>query len=301
MNAIETYPLRQTVTVTAAALLAVICVSLTPAPSSAQQGAGVLDTENLPVYLRDRGTGVPSSMFGTFIRKGELLFYPYGEYYRDRSADYSPEEFGFVDDTEYEGNYIAWEGLIFLGYGISDRLALEVEAAVIKARLDTSPNDLSGIARTLEESGLGDVETQLRYRWSPESERSPEIFSFLETVYPFQKDKDLIGTQDLELVFGSGIIKGFSWGTLVARAAVETADGEFDLGELAIEYIKRLSSRFRLYAATEGDLDTIELITELQWHVAPNIFLKLNNAFGATGATTEWAPEVGIMFSFPRR
>jgi len=47
--------------------------------------------------------------------------------------------------------------------------------------------------------------------------------------------------------------------------------------------------------------DEIELITEAQWHVSDRVFLKLNNAFGITPKATDWAPEIGIMFSFPMR
>lgn len=34
-------------------------------------------SEELPRYLRDRGTGVATSMFGTFIEPGQFLFYPF--------------------------------------------------------------------------------------------------------------------------------------------------------------------------------------------------------------------------------
>jgi hypothetical protein len=33
-----------------------------------------------PTYLEDRGTGIPTSMFGTYVRRGELLVYPFFEY-----------------------------------------------------------------------------------------------------------------------------------------------------------------------------------------------------------------------------
>jgi hypothetical protein len=45
----------------------------------------------------------------------------------------------------------------------------------------------------------------------------------------------------------------------------------------------------------------VEVIGEAQVFLTPNIFLKLNDAFGATSKATDWAPEVGLMFSFPTR
>ncbi|MGD2217297.1 MAG: hypothetical protein PVJ64_11085 [Gemmatimonadales bacterium] len=52
---------------------------LSPAASIAQ--------EELPIYLRDRGAGVASSMFGTYIERGELLICPLYEYYHDSNLD----------------------------------------------------------------------------------------------------------------------------------------------------------------------------------------------------------------------
>ena len=33
--------------------------------------------EELPSYLKDRVQEIPTSMFGTYINRGELLFYPF--------------------------------------------------------------------------------------------------------------------------------------------------------------------------------------------------------------------------------
>lgn len=248
---------------------------------------------------RDRGPGLPTSMFGTYIERGQWLLYPFLEYYRDADMEYSPDEFGFGLDADFRGQYRATEGLVFLGYGLTDRLAVEMEAAVIRARLRKAPADPSAMPAVLEESGLGDVEGQLRFRWNRETERAPEVFSYLETVFPLQKNELLIGTQDWEFKFGSGVVRGFSWGTATVRAAVEydAADANLALGEVAVEYLRRLNSTFRVYAGVEGTQDEIEGIAELQWFLRPNLFLKINNAFGLTSKATDWAPEFGLVFS----
>lgn len=250
--------------------------------------------------LRDRGPGIATSMFGTYVRPGELLLYPFFEYYRDADAEYSPDEMGFGIDADFRGKYRASEGLIFLGYGLSDRLAVEMEAAVITARLEKSPDDPSAMPTRVEESGLGDVEGQLRWRWNRETDRRPELFSYFETVFPLQKNRRLIGTRDWELKLGTGMVRGFAWGTATIRAAVEydAEDGSAALGEYAVEYLKRLSPRVRVLGAIEGDQDEVELISEAQWFLRPNVFIKLNNAFGLTSKAADWAPEIGIMFAF---
>ncbi len=248
----------------------------------------------------DRGSGVPSSMFGIYIEPGELRVYPYFEYYLDNNAEYSPLELGFGLDQDFRGRYRASEGLIFIGYGISSRFALEFEAAVITATQHKASDDPTNMPARLKESGLGDVEGQLRWRWNRETDSRPEIFSYFETVFPLQKDKLLIGTQDWEFKLGTGIIRGFTWGTTTLRLAAgyDNAAQKGELGEYAVEYLKRISQALRLFASVEGAQDEVELITEAQWFLRPTLLLKLNNAFGLTSKATDWAPEVGLMFAF---
>jgi hypothetical protein len=73
----------------------------------------------LPTYLKDRGTGVATSMFGTYIRKGEFIIYPFFEYYSDDDLEYNPDEFGGEGLEDYRGRYRAKEGLLFFGYGLT--------------------------------------------------------------------------------------------------------------------------------------------------------------------------------------
>jgi hypothetical protein len=253
--------------------------------------------------LRDRGEGVSTSMFGTYVRRGELLVYPFFEYYRDHDFEYTPSELGGAGDVDYRGRYRASEGLIWIGYGLTEDLAFEVEAAVISASLDRAPDDPSTLPSRLEESGLGDIEGQVRWRWRRETDRRPEFFSYAELVVPHHADKPLIGTSGWEVKVGTGLTRGFGWGTLTARAAIEfdeSSTSRFDTGEYAIEYLRRLSPRWRIYAGVEGAQDELSLIGEVQWHVTSRAFIRVNNGFGLTSKATDWAPEVGVVLSFGR-
>jgi hypothetical protein len=298
------------VTVMAVAIL-FVCIGLAAENCSAygadlsklSERSEYLESQDLPAYLKDRGTGVPTSMFGTYVRPGELLIYPFFEYYYDNNMEYEPAELGFSLEQDFRGLYRASEGLIFLGYGLTDRLAFELEAAVIKASLEKSSSDPSAMPASITESGLGDVQTQIDWSWLKETETRPEIFSYAEVVYPHNKDKVLIGTSDWEVKVGTGLLRGFSWGTMTARAALEyaAADGTTELGEMAIEYLKRVSRSLRVYLGVEGAQDEVELIAEAQWHLSPFMFVKFNSAVGVTPKATDWAPEIGIMFSVPTR
>lgn len=273
---------------------AALGVAMSSGPARAQ------DRNEAP-WLRDRGPGVATSQFGTYIRRGELLVYPFAEFYTDRNYEYKPSELGYGVDVDYRGRYSASEGLLFLGYGVTDNLAIEFEAAVIAAELEKGPGDPSAMPDEVEESGLGDVEAQIRWRLSREGARRPEVFTYFETVFPLQRTRRLIGTQDWEWKLGFGLIRGFRWGTLTFRSGIEysRAERKFEAGEYAIEYLRRLTERVRVFAMIEGNqLDEVALITEVQWRIAPRAFLKLNNGWGLTPNATDFAPELGVMFSF---
>jgi hypothetical protein len=265
--------------------------------TSTLTGSDFLHAQTPTDRLRDRGPGIATSMFGTYIRKGELLIYPFFEYYHDNNAEYSPQELGYGLDEDFRGKYRASEGLVFLGYGISNRLAVEFEAAVITATQHKSPDDPTGMPARVKESGLGDVEGQLRWRWNTETAGKPEWFSYFETVLPIQKRKKLIGTPDWEFKLGTGVVRGFNWGTATVRLAVAYDEGHLETGEYAVEYLRRLSPLLRIYAGIEGSEDEVELIAETQWSLGSRVVLKLNNAFGLTSKAADWAPEVGLMFS----
>ena len=259
------------------------------------------DDDAEPVYLRDRGTGIPTSMFGTYIHGGEWLVYPFFEYYYNPDEEYKPAELGYGKDEDYLSEYRANEYLIFLAYGITDRLALETEIAGIAAELNKSGSDPSGMPSEIEESGLGDVQTLATYNWRAESRRGLGTFSYFEVVYPFNKNKPLTGTSDFEFKLGQGIIKGFNWGTMKARGTIEyiKSEGTVEPGEFALEYLKRLNQNWRGVLAVEGFQDEWELITEAQYHlVKDRLFIKFNNAFGLTPKAPNWAPEYGVLIAF---
>jgi len=255
--------------------------------------------QEVPYYLHDRGSGVPTSLFGTYIEEDDVLLYLFYEYYYDKTDEYSPREFGFSDPGEYFGKSIENEFLIYLGYGLTRDIVLEFEAAYYTTKnLQKDPDDLSAMPNSVEESGLGDVESQVRWRWKDETERSPELYSFFEVVFPLQENRDLIGTQDWELGLGTGAIKGFKWGTITGRLSViwTTESNEFESGEYGIEYLKKVSDKWRVVAAVEGEEDEVQFIGESQHALSQNATLKLNVGLGLTKKAGDFAPEIGIMW-----
>src|SRR5439155_1173890 len=165
-------------------------LALSPRPASAQQ----------PYYLYDRGDGIPTSLLGTYVRKGELLAYSFYEYTRDSTNEYKPSEMGFKGPRageDFFGKLEQHEFLLFFAYGFTDWLA-----------------------------------------------------------------------------------------------------GDFEFGEYAIEYIKRLSPNWLVVLAFEGEQDEQSIIGEVQYSLSKNIALKVNCGFGVTKKAPDFAPEIGLLFRF---
>jgi len=265
-------------------------------------GASGQSNEYQPSYLNDRGQGVTTSLFGTYVSKGQWLIYPFYEYEFKSNEEYHGSELGFTGEKDFLGESTVHEVGLFFGYGLTDDLALELEGILYEdATLERAPEDTTtGMPDQLEESGFGSVEAQLRWRFFRETERLPEWFCNFEVGFPFQKDKVLIGESDWEFAVDLGAVKGFSWGTLTPRIslAYDGGENEVELGEYAIEYLKRLSENWRVVATLEGEDDELVLIGEVQWHINSNMFVKINSGFGLTEKAPDFAPEVGVMFVF---
>ncbi len=257
--------------------------------------------ETAPAYLADRGRGLPTSLFGTYIQKGEWLVYPFFEYTRTPHFEYHPSELGFTGETDFQSKLTEYEYQVFVSYGLTDRVAFELEGALhASASLEKAPEDTSAMPDPLQESGLGDTQAEVRWRWSEETETRPEMFSWLEVDFPFQRDKVILGTQNWETSLGFGVIKGFGWGTLTGRVtyAYDGEDNQVGFGEWGVEYLKRISQTWRFVGAIEGGSDEISAIVEGQARLGEHTALKLNSGFGLTRQAADFAPEVGVLFSF---
>jgi hypothetical protein len=255
-----------------------------------------------PAYLTDRGDGIPTSLFGTYIREKEFLFYPFYEYTRTKKFEYSPSELGFSGNQEFLGKLVEREALVFFAYAFSDSLAIELESALYSsAEFTKASDDTTGVPSRIRESGLGDTETNLRWRYLKETASRPEATFFFKTVFPLQKNKKLIGTQDWEFEPGMVLTKGYPFGTLALRLSVayDTGERKLDFSEWAIDYVKRLTPNWRVVLSLEGEqADEVSIIGEVQYVLSKNAMLKINCGFGLVEKAPDFAPEIGVMFTF---
>ena len=258
-----------------------------------------------PDRSRDRGTGIPASMFGTYIECGQLLLFPFVAYARDHDREYNPAGLGFGLAEDFRGRFRSTEVLLFAAYGVTDWLALEFEASRIRATFDKSPSDTSALPARIVESGLADIEGHLRLRVVRETDRRPEVFGFVEITAPSQRRTLLIGDKAWDVRPGLGVVRGFSWGTMTFRTDVEynRDDHHLDLGETSIEYLRRLSPSWRLNLAIEGGEtgapDEWELVTGVRWRLRDVLFVKVDNAVGLSSKATDWSPQIGLMLALP--
>ena len=184
--------------------------------------AAVAQSDTVAPYLRDRGSWVPASIFGTYIGQHELLIYPFFEYARDHNREYNPSQFGLPLSADFRGKFYSTAEQIFIGYGVNDWLVLELEVAHISATLEKSPADPVTPSK-ITESGLTDFEAQIRARVRRESSRGPAVFAYGDVTFPSNRSKVLIGDKDWDFRPGFGVTKGFSWGTITGKITATCA------------------------------------------------------------------------------
>jgi hypothetical protein len=265
-------------------------------------GRAAAQGEGLPAHLRDRGRGQPTSLFGTYITRGQLIVFPYVARTIDRNLEYQPSEFGYGQNDDVRGRYQSTQAQLYVSYGLTDWLAVEVESSRIRARLDKSPDDTSGLPARIDETGLADIEAQLRLRLARERGRRPEIFASVEVLPPQQRDKLLIGDAQWNFKGGLGLIRGYSWGTLTFRTTIEynRGDKHWDLGETSLEFLRQLSSATRLFLAIEGGeggaLDDYTFVSGVRWRLGRGLYFKFDNVIGLMSKATDWESQVGVLF-----
>ena len=258
--------------------------------------------DSLPSWLRDRGDAISSSMFATYIHPGELIVFPFFEYLQDNNREYQPREFGLGPRVDFRGKFHSTAEQVFLGYGVNDWLALEFEMAHISADFTKSPKD-GFLPPKIKQSGLTDIEAQVRARVSRENARWPEFYLYSEFVARTQRGKALISENYWDIRPGVGFIKGFGFGTLTGRINLEyNHEGKtLDLGEVSVEYLKRLSTNFRLFLAIEGgetgSMDEWATVQGFQLRLSNSLFFKFDNTLGISSKADDWVPQVGLMWA----
>jgi hypothetical protein len=252
---------------------------------------------------RDRGTGVRTSMQETYIERRQLLIYPFGAYSWDHNFEYQPAMFGINSIEDFRGTYRTVEGALFLAYGVTDWLAIEVEGSQISATFEKDPGDTTATPARVEESGVSDIGGQIRVRLARERGSRPEFFGSVELLPPMHKGSSLIGDSEWAVKGEIGATRAYRWGTMTFRTTIEynRGDTHWDLGETSLEYLRRFSPAWRLLLGLEGGEggapDDYAFVTAGSWHVARGLDLKLVNSLGVFSKATDWEAQLGVMWA----
>ena len=256
----------------------------------------------------DRGNGIRTSMIETYVEPHQVLIYPFGAYVWDHNFEYAPSMFGGVSNIEdLRGTYKTTEGGLFLAYGVTDWLALELEGSYISADFEKSPVDTFGTPATVHESGVADIAGSLRLRLARERGSRPEFFGSVELLPPQHADKALIGDAEWNVIGEIGAVRQYHWGTMTFRTTIEynRGDKHWDLGETSLEYLRRLSPAWRVLFGIEGGEggapDDYGLIAAAHWHIARGLDLKFFNAVGLMSKATDWEAQLGLLWTLPQK
>ena len=253
----------------------------------------------------DRGNGIRTSMIETYVEPHQLLIYPFGAYTWDHNFEYQPNMFGFPSDEDFRGPYKSTEAALFLAYGVTDWLAVELEGSLITADFEKSPADTFATPPTLHESGLADIAGSLRLRFVRERGSRPEFFGSVEVLPPQHGGKVLIGDAAWDVKSEIGAVRQYRWGTMTFRTTIEynRGDKHWDLGETSLEYLRRLSPAWRVLVGIEGGeggaLDDYGLTAAAHWRIARGLDLKFFNAVGLMPKATDWEVQLGLLWTLP--
>jgi hypothetical protein len=258
---------------------------------------GVLATVAPSVSAQvDSGPGIRTSMFETFIGKHQLLVFPILATTRDHNFEYQPAAFGYGLQEDFRGHFSSREAQLFLAYGVTDWLAIELETSEIHAHFVKSPGDTSATPATITESGIADYAGQVRVRLG-------QIFAAVEVNPPVYRKKVLIGDSQWNVKGEIGATRGYRWGSMTFRTTVEynRGDRHWDLGETSLEYLRPVSRTWRMLLAIEGGEnggpDEWTLVTAAGWRVRDGLYLKFANALGLFSKSTDWEPQVGVLWA----
>jgi hypothetical protein len=253
-------------------------------------------------HLRDRGPGVRTSEFQTYVGRHQLLLLTSAAYIKDHNREYNPLDWGYGTQTDLRGTLRSSSAQLFVAYGVTDWLAVELEGSSLSARFDKSSRDTSATPARIRESAIGDFAGQVRVRFAQERGRRPEIWGSVEVIPANLKRKVLIGDKVTDVKSEIGLTRGFHFGTMTLRTTVEYNHGDhhWDLGETSLEYLRRLSPDWRILLAIEGGetgaMDEWVFVTAGQWRIANGFYVKLANGFGLMSKSTDWEPQVGMLW-----
>ena len=251
----------------------------------------------------DSGRGLRTSMQETYVAKHELLVFPFGALSRDHNFEYQPSNFGVGSDQDYRGHFRTNEAQLFLAYGITDWLAVEVQTSDIHARFQRAPDDTTGTPAAISQAGVSDLEGQIRMRLGRERGRRPEFFAGIEILPPIHPHQSLIGDGQWDVKGEIGATRTYGWGALTLRTTIEynRGDTHWDLGESSLEFLRPVSRTWRLFAAVEGGEggapDDWTLVTAASWRIGNGVFLKFGNSVGIFSKATDWEPQVGVLWA----
>jgi len=281
--------------------LAVVAALAVSGPGTARADDGAL-----PSYLRDRGPGVATSIRGVYLRSGQVVAVPFFQRYVYRAYQYNPSEIGVSGgpDQDFLGDLRISQGGLFLGYGLTNDLALGLDVATGTATFRKAPDDPSATPARLEESGVSDLRAEFTWRFVSETAERPEWFAFGEALIPHDSGNVLIGTPNVVLHPGIGVIRGFPWATLMGRASFEYDAGsgtEIDFDKWSVEGMRRFSPAWWASTGVEGrigganNFDEVWYLANVQWNPRNWVGLELGGRVGLTTITEGYAVDAGLV------
>jgi len=252
--------------------------------------------------------GLPTTIPGLYLSEGTAIADLAAGRFQNLGFEYSPEEFGFSLEQDFQGEYRASQARFFLGIGLTPNLAIAFRASAADARFNKDASDSSALPEETKESGLEALSAELVWRFLGTDGGETEFFLLTQFVIPHDGDKLLLAQDGLAVLPQIGVIRAFPWAVIEGRLGLEYDAGSetpFDVGRWNVQLLRELVPTLRIGVGLDGQIggannfDEVWFVSHLQWAMSSNVILRASSDLGLTALTKGWSPQLGAIVRLP--
>ena len=183
--------------------------------------------------------------------------------------------------------------LLFLAYGLSDRLTTQINDSLWQRQ------SLTPTPRRQDRESLQPV-FSLHWRGDHfEAPQRADLMGYLATVVPAEQLPLAADCDDCEFTMAMGMIWGYRWSTLSGRLSGES--GSHELGRApnyGFSFMHRASPKWRYLLAVGRDDEAVDLLGSAQWRIRPDAYVSFTAGLDERQSLAGSQSDMKLHFSF---
>lgn len=213
-------------------------------------------------------------------------------------ADQHPA-FALQAPREYTAGLTDQDVLLFMTYGLGNRLAADINTAVWH-----KPSFGPTRHRLLTDRRLPQQTFALQWHTDRFQDRRnrADLMGYLETVLAVDQPLASSSCHDCEFTLALGMVWGYRWSTISGRVSTDAASS--DAAETdhspsyGFQFLHDASPRWRYVLAVGHEKDTLDVIGEAQWRIRPDAYVSLTTGFSDLDSSAASNSDLKLHFSF---